>query len=118
MCLEIQICTYRHRHRRQVLPAYRPEFIRPNPHHLFDAVAQFFNPKQPRNCYSLEEADPQKRYTTGRVVIHQLEDVHPTLNKRTDSALDGIFQFKFTSQKRVIEFTHTHIQFCFCLSCV
>ena len=96
MCKEKQeACeTYHHEGWCQENPTDKPVIINPVSDHVFDAYVEpadqrfnstplfenlLFGSEDPADGDSLEENTPNKREATGRVEIHQLEDVDPSL---------------------------------------
>lgn len=86
---------YQHDSRRKVDPADGPELARSEIEHLLNAVAEAFNAKEPGYRDGLEEADPQKRNSAGRVKVHELENVGASLETISFQKLnDLLFHFK------------------------
>ena len=96
MCKEKQEAneTYHHEGWCQENPTDEPVIINPVSDHVLDAYVEpahrrlnstplfenlLFGSKDPADGDSLEENTPNKREATGRVEIHQLEDVDPSL---------------------------------------
>jgi hypothetical protein len=71
--------SYHHDSGRKVDPADGPELARSEIHHLLDAVAKALSAKEPGYRDGLEEAHPQQGNSTGRVEVHELENVGSAL---------------------------------------
>lgn len=71
--------THSHYNRRKHQPTDVPKLAEPNAHHLMDTVAELLCTKDPRNCYCLEEADPENGHPARGIKVHKLENVDSPL---------------------------------------
>ena len=65
-----------HEGRGQADPADQPVGREPVANHLFHTVVKVIRSEHPADGHSLEEDAPEQRESTGRVEVHQLENVH------------------------------------------
>jgi len=73
--------THNHEERRDELPAEVPESANPESEHVLKAVVDLVGTETVTDGKGLEKGGPQQRHSTGRVEIHQLENVNSSLKE-------------------------------------
>lgn len=76
-------CSYGHHNWSEEQPTDVPKHVETYTHHLMNAVAELFSPKDPGYRDSLEETDPQYWHSADRIKVHQLENVHAALKRNS-----------------------------------